>query len=221
MSMTTMTVLLSPQMTLLVPNNHLPAFNCNIENSALAVLSKEKNPNFKRSFLSCPASCPPATKISRKSPEKSSGHGEPSRNQLSYQPVTWSTKFPTRLPHCTSNIMSSIALRSFHEKVGDAKKVRRIITSRNAASALPVGLADSSIPWSLEMLDYKASGASSSTLLVTLWDTCQVHVLFDGQHQHIHFRYKLPLYSRPMCCCCQCLLPKNVCLWAKNLGLGV
>jgi hypothetical protein len=88
MSMTTMTVLLSPQMTLLVPNNHLPAFNCNIENSALAVLSKEKNPNFKRSFLSCPASCPPATKISRKSPEKSSGHGEPSRNQLSYQPVT-------------------------------------------------------------------------------------------------------------------------------------
>jgi hypothetical protein len=42
--------------------------------------------------------------------------------------------------------MSSIALRSFHEKVGDAKKVRRIITSRNAASALPVGLADSSIP---------------------------------------------------------------------------
>jgi len=61
------------------------------------------------------------------------------------------------------------------------------------------------------MLDCKASGASSSTLLVTLWDTCQVHVLFDGQHQHIHFRYKLPLYSRPICCCCQCLL-RNICL---------
>jgi hypothetical protein len=87
MSMTTMTVL-SPQMTLLVPNNHLPAFNCNIEDSALAVLSKEKNPNLKRRFLSCPAICAPATKISRKSHEKSSGHGEPSKNQLSYQPVT-------------------------------------------------------------------------------------------------------------------------------------
>jgi hypothetical protein len=66
--MTTMTVLLSPQMTLLVPNNHLPAFNCNIENSALAVLSEEKNPNLKRSFLSCPAICASATKISRKTP---------------------------------------------------------------------------------------------------------------------------------------------------------
>ncbi len=107
--------------------------------------------------------------------------------------------------------MPSVALRTFHEKVGDEKKLRRIITSRNAGSALPAGLADSSIPWSLEMLDYKASGASSSTLLVTLWDTCQVHVLFDGQHQHIHFRYKLPLYSRSMCCCCQCLL-QNICL---------
>ncbi len=61
------------------------------------------------------------------------------------------------------------------------------------------------------MLDYKPSGASSSTLLVTLWDTCQVHVLFYGQHQHIHFCYKLPLYSRPMCCCCKCLL-QNICL---------
>jgi hypothetical protein len=70
MSMTTMTVLLSPQMTLHVPKNHLPAFNCNIEDSALAVLSKEENPNLKRSFLSCPALCAPATQISRKSPEK-------------------------------------------------------------------------------------------------------------------------------------------------------